>query len=191
MPRRTGQTNARLIMALVVSIYTIWLWADEYCNFYSMNYSKTCLRRPRPKLFFKTDFRVMQVKSEALPGVLGNRGKRVFISGEQGNKGQILMGTGEQRQYLGTGNIRKQIFDFLGTGEQANLFQGNKGTGTAPGRASKVLRSIQQYFRPSLSYHFSLKSLFCLFLSGGLRQVLLCTLISLYVLPRHVFLNLL
>ena len=59
---------------------------------------------------------------EALPGVLGNRGKRVFILGEQGNKGQILRGIGEQRQYWGTGNIGKQIFDFWGTGEQANLF---------------------------------------------------------------------
>ena len=56
----------------------------------------------------------------------------------QGNKGQILRGTGEQRQYWGTGNIRKQIFDFKGTGEQANLFQGNKGTGTPPGRASFI-----------------------------------------------------
>ena len=54
----------------------------------------------------------------------------VFISGEQGNNGQILRGTEEQRQYRGTGNIRKQSFDFWGTGEQANLFQGNKGTGT-------------------------------------------------------------
>ena len=27
--------------------------------------------------------------------------------------------------------MRKQIFDFWRTGEQANLFQGNKGTGTA------------------------------------------------------------
>ena len=27
-----------------------------------------------------------------------------------------------------------------------------------------------QYFQPSLSYHSSLKSLFCLFLSGRLRQ---------------------
>ena len=27
---------------------------------------------------------------EALPGVLGNRAKRAFISGEHGNKGQIL-----------------------------------------------------------------------------------------------------
>ena len=71
------------------------------------------------------------------PGFLGNRGTRAFISGEQGNKGQILRGTGEQRQYWGTGNIENQIFDIWGTGEQANLFQGNKGTGTPPGRASK------------------------------------------------------
>ena len=75
----------------------------------------------------------MRYKTETLPGVLGNKGKRVFISGEQGNKGQILRGTGEQRQYWRTGNIRKQIFNFWGTREQANLFQGNKGTGTPLG----------------------------------------------------------
>ena len=68
--------------------------------------------------------------NRALQGVLGSRGKGVFISGEQGNKGQILRGTGEQRQYLGTGNIREQFFDFRGTGEQANLFKENKGRGT-------------------------------------------------------------
>ena len=33
--------------------------------------------------------------------------------------------------------------------------------------------SILQFFRPSLSYHLSLKSLFCLFLIGRLRQGLL------------------
>ena len=33
--------------------------------------------------------------------------------------------------------------------------------------------SILQYFRPSLSHHLSLRSLFCLFLSGYLKQVLL------------------
>ena len=38
--------------------------------------------------------------------------------------------------------------------------------------------SILQYFRPSLSYHLSLRSLFCLFLSGRLRQVLLYRQIS-------------
>ena len=35
--------------------------------------------------------------------------------------------------------------------------------------------NILQYFLPSLSYHLSLRSLFCLFLSGRLRQVLLYT----------------
>ena len=61
---------------------------------------------------------------EALPGVLGNRGKRAFISGEQRPNFEGNRGT--KKKYLGTGNIRKQIFDFLGTGEQANLFQGNR-----------------------------------------------------------------
>ena len=74
----------------------------------------------------------LSIMIEALPGVLGNRGNRAFISGEHGNKGQILRGTGEQRQYWGTGNIRKQFFNFCGIEEQANLFQGNKGTGTPP-----------------------------------------------------------
>ena len=64
-----------------------------------------------------------------------------MISGEQGNKDQILRGTGEQRQYWGTGNVRKQIFDFGGTGEHANLFQGNKGTGT-PREGLRIGKSI-------------------------------------------------
>ena len=33
--------------------------------------------------------------------------------------------------------------------------------------------SVLQYFRPSVSYHLSLRLLFCLFLSGRCRQVLL------------------
>ena len=33
--------------------------------------------------------------------------------------------------------------------------------------------SILHYFRPSISYHLSLRSLFCLFLSGDFTQVLL------------------
>ena len=85
--------------------------------------------------------------AEALPGVLGNRGTRAFISREQGNKGQILRGTGEQRQYWRTGNIRKQIFDFWGTGEQANLFQGNKGTGTPLGGPHSFSTASLRHFR--------------------------------------------
>ena len=84
---------------------------------------------------------------EALPGVLGNRGTRAFISGEQGNKGQILRGTGKQGQYWGKGNI-ENIFDFWGTEEQANLFQGNKGTGTPLGGPQKFRSEI---------YHLSIK----------------------------------
>ena len=77
--------------------------------------------------------RIVLITEEALPGALGNRGKRVFISGGQGNKDQILRGNGEQRQYWGTGNIRKQFIDFWETREQVNLIQGNKGTGTPLG----------------------------------------------------------
>ena len=45
----------------------------------------------------KNDHYVIFASLEALPGVLWEQGKRAFISGEQGNKGQILRGTGEQR----------------------------------------------------------------------------------------------
>ena len=53
--------------------------------------------------------------TEALQGVLGNRGIRPFISGEQRNKSLKLKGTGEtpeERQFWGTGNIENQDFDF-------------------------------------------------------------------------------
>ena len=69
-------------------------------------YSKTCLKRTlskRPKLFFKFNYPLMQVKSIA-----------------ESSKGSIL-----------------------------------------------------QYFRPSFSYPLSLRSLFCLFLSGRLRHFFL------------------
>ena len=64
------------------------------------------------------------------PKGFGEQGENAFISGEPGNKGQILRGTWEHRQYWGTGNTRKQMFDLGGTGEQNKLFQGNKGTST-------------------------------------------------------------
>ena len=70
---------------------------------------------------------------EALLRVLGNREKRAFILQERENKGHILRRTGEQRQYWGTGNIRKQILDRWGTWEQANLFHWNKGLVTPLG----------------------------------------------------------
>ena len=42
----------------------------------------------------------------------------------------IFEGNRGTKTILGIREHRKQIFDFLGRGEPANLFQGNKGTGT-------------------------------------------------------------
>ena len=44
-------------------------------------------------------------------------------------------------------------------------------------------RSILQYFRPSLSYHMSLRPLFCLFLIDRFTQVLLYYVIY-YIMSR-------
>ena len=45
-----------------------------------------------------------------------------------------MRGTWEQRQIWGTGNIGNVDFYFWRTGEQSDLFQGNRGT-DSPGRA--------------------------------------------------------
>ena len=70
----------------------------------------------------------------------GNKGS--FFSGEQGNKGLKIRGTGEHRQFWGTGNIENQDFVF---GEQGHFFEGNKGTGTPPphGGPHKCLETLK------------------------------------------------
>ena len=84
-----------------------------------------------------------KIRFEALLGVLGNRGNRVFISGEQGNKGQILRGTGEQRQYRGTGNIiKKTNFLFLGNRGTSQFISGEQGNRYPPGRASGFAKCV-------------------------------------------------
>ena len=47
-----------------------------------------------------------------------------FISGEQGNKGQFFRGTGEQRQYWGTGNIENEFSIFEEQGNKPIYFRG-------------------------------------------------------------------
>ena len=66
--------------------------------------------------------------------------------------------------------------------------RGWQGVSTTPTPAGKLQAigpespgSILQYFRPSISCHLPLSSLFCLFLSGCLRQVLLYTYGPLFV----------
>ena len=68
------------------------------------------------------------MSNEALPGVLGNREIRPFISGEQGNKSLKLKATGEQMQFWGTGNIENQDFDLAEQGKMPNVLgeQGNR-----------------------------------------------------------------
>ena len=90
--------------------YGTWMYRFLIFTFLSafifLLYSKTCVKRPLlkdQKLVFKTNYRLMQVKSIA-----------------ECSKGSIL-----------------------------------------------------QYFRPSLSYHLSLRHLFCLFKSGRFMQILL------------------
>ena len=56
---------------------------------------------------------------------------------------QVFRGTEEQRQYWGTGNIRKHIFHFGVTREQANLFQGNR---YPTGKASFFCTSLHKIF---------------------------------------------
>ena len=49
-------------------------------------------------------------------------GIRSFISGEKRNKSLKLKGTGEQRQFWGTGNIENQDFDFWEEGKMPIFF---------------------------------------------------------------------
>ena len=63
---------------------------------------------------------------EARPGVLGNRGMGAYFSGEQGNKDPKMRGTGEQRQFWGTGNIENQDFVFGEQGKKAIYFRGTR-----------------------------------------------------------------
>ena len=63
---------------------------------------------------------------ESLPGVWRNRGNDIYSRGT-GNKGQFLVEQ-DTKAILGNMEHKKTIFDSWGTGKQAHLFQGNKGT---------------------------------------------------------------
>ena len=96
----------------------------------------------------------------SLPGLLGNRGNDIYSRGT-GNKVQILSGTGYK------GNIwnmehKKTIFDSFGTGKQADLFQGNKGTVIPLGGSHKRsnFQTIHQFV--------------CLFIRLSTRHIKLC-----------------
>ena len=96
----------------------------------------------------------------SLPGVFRHRGNDIYSRGT-GNKGHILSGTGYNGN-IGNKEHKKTIFDSLGTGKQAYLFQGNKGTVIPLGGSYK--RS-----------NFQTIHLFvCLFIRLSTRHIKLC-----------------
>ena len=87
-------------------------------------YQQSVIKKNPPYLELQM-YVVMAIHSiiEALPGVLGNRGIRPFISGEQGNKRLKLKGTGEQGQFWGTRNLENQDkMPIFFSGEQGNRY---------------------------------------------------------------------
>ena len=93
-------------------------------------------------------------KDEALPGVLGNRGKRVFILGEQrpnfeGNRGtKTILGNREQK---------KTNFRFLGNRGTSEFISGEQGNMYPPGKASKIsiLSILEWPFNTGFTVHHS------------------------------------
>ena len=74
--------------------------------------------------------------NDALPGVWGNRGKRVFISGEQGNKDSNFEVNRGTKTILGNREHKKQSFDFFGNRGTSQFISGEQGNRYPPGRAS-------------------------------------------------------
>ena len=73
------------------------------------------------------------------PRGFGEQGnKAIYVRGQE-NRSLKLTGTGEERQFWGTGNIEIQDFDFGEQGKMPICFQGNKGTG-APSPTRKGLK---------------------------------------------------
>ena len=82
-------------------------------------------------------------QSKAHPGYWGNRRTRAFISGEQGNKGLKLKGTGKQRQFWGTWNIGNRDLAFGEQGSRAIYFRETRAE-VPPGRASDLKYVVYQ-----------------------------------------------
>ena len=86
--------------------------------------------------------------NEALPGVLGNRGKRTLIKWEQR---PILRGT---KTILGNREHKKASFQFLGSRGTSQFISGNKETGTPsfpPQGEPKQLRVVGGTAGPAMA----------------------------------------
>ena len=80
---------------------------------------------------------------------------------------RLLMGRKESNQTNNQINIHSSLCKTTTLKKTKNLFsKTNYRLMQVKSIAECSLWSILQYFRPSLSYHLSLRSLFCIFLSG-------------------------
>ena len=71
------------------------------------------------------------LKNKALPGGLGNRGKKGHLF--QGNKGQIFKGSTGTKTMFGNGEHEKTNFQFLGNSpENKSIISGEKGNRFPP-----------------------------------------------------------
>ena len=116
-------------------------------------------------LFFKNSFRNTTRGSNELDPDQD----RCFVIPDLGSNCLQLQAT----SHLLEGNTVKPVLSGhskrrpkIGFQDQLSLNAGQK-------YCRMLQQSILEYFRPLLSYHLSLRLLFCLFLSGRLRQVLL------------------
>ena len=83
-------------------------------------------------------------------------------------RGNVMEGEGQQAE-----GIVKPVLSGHSKRRPKLVFKTDYGLMQVKSIAECSKGSILQYFRPSLSYLLSLVSLFCLFMSGPLRQVLL------------------
>ena len=91
---------------------------------------------------------------EALPGVLGNREKRAFISGEQRSNFEGNRGT---KTILGNrDNIRKQIFRYLGNRGTIQFISGEQGNRYPLGGSHLCFNLGPVYFIIKSIRHFGL-----------------------------------
>ena len=85
---------------------------------------------------------------EALPGVLGNRGNRAFISGGSGEQRPNFEGNRGTKTILGNREHKKTIFRFLGNRGTSQFISGEHGSRyPPPGRASLEIAKTACHIR--------------------------------------------
>ena len=106
--------------------------------------------------------------------VWGGEGLKLFDGDLNSRVGNVMCSVGSLLFTLPSANIQLNLCKTTTLKKDHKLvFKTNYCLMQVKSIAECSKGSILQYFRPSLNYHLSLRSLFCLFLSGRFTQVLL------------------